>query len=100
MAEKSVCAIGRMNWIFNTHLAWRSSTQWVGKCFVPRVRSFHVYGAIDYVVSGTYRWQPSFQRLKRPTDGLNLRFDKRSFFLVRRVFACWPAPVLQNRCSR
>ncbi len=26
------------------------------------LRSFHVHGAIDYVVSGAYRWQPSFQR--------------------------------------
>ncbi len=26
------------------------------------LRTFHVHGAIDYVVSGAYRWQPSFQR--------------------------------------
>ena len=26
------------------------------------LRAFHVHGAIDYVVSGAYRWQPSFQR--------------------------------------
>jgi thioredoxin-related protein len=26
------------------------------------LRSFHIHGAIDYVVSGAYRWQPSFQR--------------------------------------
>lgn len=26
------------------------------------LRSFHVHGAMDYVVSGAYRWQPSFQR--------------------------------------
>ena len=26
------------------------------------LRTFHVHGAIDYVVTGAYRWQPSFQR--------------------------------------
>jgi thioredoxin-related protein len=26
------------------------------------LKSFHIHGAIDYVVSGAYRWQPNFQR--------------------------------------
>lgn len=35
------------------------------------LRTFHVHGAIDYVVSGAYRWQPSFQRfLQHRTEAL------------------------------
>lgn len=35
------------------------------------LRTFHVHGAIDYVVSGAYRWQPSFQRfLQHRTESL------------------------------
>jgi len=38
------------------------------------LRAFHVHGAIDYVVSGTYRWQPSFQRfLQHRTELLQAR---------------------------
>lgn len=38
------------------------------------LRSFHVHGAIDYVVSGAYRWQPSFQRfLQHRTEVLGER---------------------------
>ena len=38
------------------------------------LRSFHVHGAIDYVVSGAYRWQPSFQRfLQHRTELLGER---------------------------
>lgn len=38
------------------------------------LRSFHVHGAIDYVVSGAYRWQPSFQRfLQHRTEMLTER---------------------------
>ena len=38
------------------------------------LRSFHIHGAIDYVVSGAYRWQPSFQRfLQHRTEMLEER---------------------------
>ena len=38
------------------------------------LRAFHVHGAIDYVASGAYRWQPSFQRfLQRRTELLRER---------------------------
>ncbi len=38
------------------------------------LRSFHVHGAIDYVVSGAYLWQPSFQRfLQHRTETLRAR---------------------------
>ncbi len=38
------------------------------------LRTFHVHGAIDYVVSGAYRWQPSFQRfLQHRTEALEQR---------------------------
>ena len=38
------------------------------------LRSFHIHGAIDYVVSGTYRRQPSFQRfLQHRTEVLEER---------------------------
>lgn len=38
------------------------------------LRAFHVHGAIDYVVSGAYRWQPSFQRyLQHRTEVLAAR---------------------------
>ena len=38
------------------------------------LRSFHIHGAIDYVVSGAYRWQPSFQRfLQHRTEVLEAR---------------------------
>ena len=38
------------------------------------LRSFHIHGAIDYVVSGAYRWQPSFQRfLQHRTEVLEER---------------------------
>lgn len=38
------------------------------------LRSFHIHGAIDYVVSGAYRWQPSFQRfLQHRTEMLSAR---------------------------
>lgn len=38
------------------------------------LRSFHIHGAIDYVVSGAYRWQPSFQRfLQHRTEVLEQR---------------------------
>jgi thioredoxin-related protein len=38
------------------------------------LRAFHVHGAIDYVVSGAYRWQPSFQRfLQHRTEVLGAR---------------------------
>jgi hypothetical protein len=26
------------------------------------LKAFHLHGAMDYVVSGAYRWQPEFQR--------------------------------------
>ena len=26
------------------------------------LKGFHIHGAIDYVATGSYRWQPSFQR--------------------------------------
>lgn len=38
------------------------------------LKSFHVHGAIDYVVSGAYRHQPNFQRfLQHRTDALHAR---------------------------
>lgn len=38
------------------------------------LRTFHLHGALDYVVSGAYRWQPSFQRfLQHRTDVLHAR---------------------------
>lgn len=38
------------------------------------LRSFHIHGAIDYVVSDAYRWQPSFQRfLQHRTEVLEQR---------------------------
>jgi len=38
------------------------------------LRTFHVHGAIDYVVSQAYRWQPSFQRfLQHRTEMLEAR---------------------------
>lgn len=38
------------------------------------LKSFHVHGAIDYVVSGAYREQPNFQRyLQHRTDALHAR---------------------------
>lgn len=38
------------------------------------LRAFHVHGAIDYVVSGAYRWQRSFQRfLQHRTEILQAR---------------------------
>ena len=38
------------------------------------LRTFHVHGALDYVVSGAYRHQPSFQRfLQHRTDILHAR---------------------------
>lgn len=38
------------------------------------LRAFHIHGAIDYVVSGAYRWQPSFQRfLQHRTEMLSAR---------------------------
>ena len=38
------------------------------------LKSFHVHGAIDYVVSGAYRSQPNFQRyLQHRTDVLHAR---------------------------
>lgn len=38
------------------------------------LRAFHVHGAIDYVVSGAFRWQPSFQRfLQHRTEVLGER---------------------------
>jgi thioredoxin-related protein len=38
------------------------------------LRSFHIHGAIDYVVSGAYRRQPSFQRfLQHRTEMLEAR---------------------------
>ena len=38
------------------------------------LRSFHIHGAIDYVVSGAYRWQPAFQRfLQHRTEVLGAR---------------------------
>jgi thioredoxin-related protein len=38
------------------------------------LRSFHIHGAIDYAVSGAYRWQPSFQRfLQHRTEVLEER---------------------------
>ncbi len=38
------------------------------------LKSFHVHGAIDYVVSGAYRSQPNFQRyLQHRTDALHAR---------------------------
>jgi thioredoxin-related protein len=38
------------------------------------LRSFHIHGAIDYVVSGAYRWQPSFPRfLQHRTEMLSER---------------------------
>ena len=41
------------------------------------LKSFHVHGAIDYVVSGAYRLQPNFQRyLQHRTEALHARgFD-------------------------
>lgn len=38
------------------------------------LRAFHVYGAIDYVVTGAYKAQPNFQRfLQHRTDALHAR---------------------------
>lgn len=38
------------------------------------LKSFHIHGAIDYVVSGAYRWQPNFQRfLQHRTEALHAR---------------------------
>lgn len=38
------------------------------------LKAFHVHGAIDYVVSGAYRYQPNFQRfLQHRTDALHAR---------------------------
>jgi thioredoxin-related protein len=38
------------------------------------LKSFHVHGAIDYVVSGAYKSQPNFQRyLQHRTDALHAR---------------------------
>ena len=38
------------------------------------LRTFHIHGAIDYVVSGAYAWQPSFQRfLQHRTESLEER---------------------------
>jgi len=38
------------------------------------LKSFHVHGAIDYVVSGAYKAQPNFQRfLQHRTDALHAR---------------------------
>lgn len=38
------------------------------------LHAFHVHGAIDYVVSGAHRWQPSFQRfLQHRTEMLEAR---------------------------
>lgn len=38
------------------------------------LRTFHIHGAIDYVVTGAYRWQPSFQRfLQHRTEMLAAR---------------------------
>ncbi|RMG38248.1 MAG: thioredoxin [Gammaproteobacteria bacterium] len=38
------------------------------------LRTFHTHGAIDYVVSGAYRFQPNFQRfLQHRTDVLHAR---------------------------
>ena len=35
------------------------------------LRTFHIHGAIDYVATGAYRWQPSFQRcLQHRTESL------------------------------
>lgn len=38
------------------------------------LKTFHVHGAIDYVVSGGYDWQPNFQRyLQHRTEALRAR---------------------------
>lgn len=38
------------------------------------LKTFHVHGAIDYVVSGGYRWQPNFQRyLQHRNEALTAR---------------------------
>ncbi len=38
------------------------------------LKAFHIHGAIDYVVSGAYRWQPDFQRyLQRRRTTLEAR---------------------------
>lgn len=38
------------------------------------LKTYHLHGAMDYVISGAYRWQPEFQRfLQHRTDTLRAR---------------------------
>jgi hypothetical protein len=38
------------------------------------LKTFHVHGAMDYVATGAYQYQPNFQRfLQHRTDALHAR---------------------------